>query len=405
MRTLPLWWSIGLLVGCGASDDREHAVAAPPPVIHETPRDMPQAVPAGTAADDTAHDDTPAIPDFPLIPTIVVPDILGVTPAQRALEASMKDAIDPVAGISVAPARCGTDGTLVNDGGITSVDAQGNVLRNGKDGLFNIGADGTGTANFEGGVVSVNADGSGTINGSVGGGADAIVQIHADGSGTYNGPAGIISLDGKGAGTWNGKGGFIENHGDGSGFWNGPEGLVTINADGSGTWNGPHGLLRNNGDGTGQIGTPPRRVAMAPLSRVAPAGRFPPMKRFAPPGAPCGYLITLSDRVLFDFDKSAIRPDAARILDALAGALSRVQARDMEIRGHTDSKGSDDYNQQLSERRAVSVREALVQRGLSIEATAKGYGESKPVAPNELNGKDNPAGRQANRRVEVFVRT
>ncbi len=171
MRTLPLWLSIGLLVGCGASDDREHA-AAPPPVSHETPREMPQAV---RAADVTAPDDTAPIPDFPVIPTIVVPDILGVTPAQRALEASMKDAIDPVAGISVAPARCGTDGTLVNDGGITSVDAQGNLLRNDKDGVFKIGADGTGTANFEGGVVSVNADGSGTINGSVGDGADAIV--------------------------------------------------------------------------------------------------------------------------------------------------------------------------------------------------------------------------------------
>lgn len=77
----------------------------------------------------------------------------------------------------------------------------------------------------------------------------------------------------------------------------------------------------------------------------------------------------------------------------------------MEIRGHTDAKGSDDYNQGLSERRARSVVDALRQRGVGQQASARGYGESQPVAPNELRGQDNPAGRQLNRRVEIFVRT
>ncbi|MBD7920551.1 OmpA family protein [Xanthomonas bonasiae] len=393
MRSLPILLSSLLLAGCGAAD---------------TPG-TPSA-PAAAAAKASAPPDTTAaaatdVPEFPAIPLIVVPEILGVTPAQRALEASMKGALDPIQGVSIAPARCGTDGVLVNDAGITGVDAQGNLLRNGADGLFKINADGSGTANFEGGLVQVNADGSGTINGTVGDGEDAIVRVQADGSGSYNGPAGLITLDGRGAGTWNGGSGLIQNNGDGSGTWNGPEGLVTINADGSGTWNGEHEMIRNNGDGTGMIGTPGRKVAMAPLPKVPPAGRFPPLRKFAPPGAPCGYLITLNDRVLFDFDKSQIRADAATVLDTLATALGTVQARDLEVGGHTDSKGSDDYNQVLSERRAAAVLEALRARGLALKASAKGYGESRPVAPNQLQGQDNPAGRQLNRRVEIFVRT
>ena len=77
----------------------------------------------------------------------------------------------------------------------------------------------------------------------------------------------------------------------------------------------------------------------------------------------------------------------------------------MEIRGHTDAKGSDDYNQGLSERRANAVMAALRERGAAAQASARGFGETQPVAPNEVAGKDNPGGRQLNRRVEIFVRT
>ncbi|WP_242111523.1 OmpA family protein [Luteimonas aquatica] len=359
-----------------------------------------------TAAADAETPRTAGAVDFPVIPQIVVPEIVGVGPAQRALEASMGEIIDPIDGITVRPAHCGADGVLFNDAGITSVDAQGNLARNGDEGIFSINADGSGTANFEGGIIAVEADGSGTINGSGKDGADdAIIAVEADGSGTYNGKFGIISLDGKGAGTWNGEHGTLSNNGDGSGTWNGPEGIVTINNDGSGTWNGAHGLVVNNGDGTGRVGTPGRAVKMAPIPKVVPAGKFPPLKKFAPPGAPCGFVISLEDRVLFDFDKSDIRPDAAKVLDTLAAALEKVPAKAMEIRGHTDAKGTEDYNQDLSERRAQSVAAALRQRGAAQDASAKGYGESQPVAPNDLQGQDNPAGRQLNRRVEIFVRT
>ncbi|WP_325176209.1 OmpA family protein [Xanthomonas hortorum] len=391
-------WVPLLLAGCGRGEGQKSAADAAGA--------MPPAAETAARASDAPPATDEAVPEFPAIPLIVVPDIAGVTPAQRALEASLQDILDPIEGVSVAPARCGDGGTLINDAGITSVDANGNLLRNGDGGLFDLKADGSGTANFDGGLISVNADGSGTINASGAGGDDAIIQVQANGAGSYNGPAGLISLDAKGAGTWKSdKSGLVNNHGDGSGTWNGPRGLITINADGSGTWNGPDGLVQNRGDGTGTVGTPPREVRMPPLPKVPPAGRFPLLQKFAPPGAPCGYLITLNERILFDFDKAGIRPDAARVLDVLAAALGKVNTKDMQVRGHTDAKGSNAYNQALSERRADAVLAALRTRGAAQSAGAKGYGESQPVAPNTLNGQDNPGGRQLNRRVEIFLRT
>ncbi|CAD0308852.1 OmpA family protein [Xanthomonas hortorum] len=391
-------WVPLLLAGCGRGEGQKSAADAAGA--------MPPAAETAARASDAPPATDEAVPEFPAIPLIVVPDIAGVTPAQRALEASLQDILDPIEGVSVAPARCGDGGTLINDAGITSVDANGNLLRNGDGGLFDLKADGSGTANFDGGLISVNADGSGTINASGAGGDEAIIQVQANGAGSYNGPAGLISLDAKGAGTWNSdKSGLVNNHGDGSGTWNGPRGLITINADGSGTWNGPDGLVQNRGDGTGTVGTPPREVRMPPLPKVPPAGRFPLLQKFAPPGAPCGYLITLNERILFDFDKAGIRPDAARVLDVLAAALGKVNTKDMQVRGHTDAKGSNAYNQALSERRADAVLAALRTRGAAQSAGAKGYGESQPVAPNTLNGQDNPGGRQLNRRVEIFLRT
>ncbi|KAF1698734.1 hypothetical protein CSC62_04080 [Pseudoxanthomonas jiangsuensis] len=400
------FWLVTAVLAAGACTRTPGGDAGDPPADPPPP---PRVADAGGEAGAGAADPADAgIPQFPAIPVIVVPEILGVGPAQRALEASIRPILDPVEGVSVSPARCDAGGELLADGGLAQVDAQGNLVRNGDEGIFRIAADGSGSANFEGGLVTVEADGSGTINGSAGGDGDgetAIIRVEADGSGSYNGPAGLITLDGKGAGTWNGDSGLVVNNGDGSGSWNGPLGLLRIEADGSGTWNGPHGLVVNNGDGTGTIGPPAREVRMPPLPRVPPAGRFPPLRKFAPPGAPCGYVITLNDRVLFDFDKSDIRPDASRVLDTLAVALARTPARGMEVRGHTDSKGSDAYNQTLSERRAAAVVAALRERGAAEGADARGYGESQPVAPNEISGQDNPGGRQLNRRVEIFVRT
>lgn len=73
------------------------------------------------------------------------------------------------------------------------------------------------------------------------------------------------------------------------------------------------------------------------------------------------------------------------------------------MNGHTDSIGNDGYNVDLSARRAQAVADALADRGVGASLAVKGYGESQPVAANTIKGKDNPAGRQLNRRVELVL--
>ena len=76
------------------------------------------------------------------------------------------------------------------------------------------------------------------------------------------------------------------------------------------------------------------------------------------------------------------------------------------IEGHTDGKGDDNYNEKLSERRAASVRNWLAFHGVRTAMTTRGWGKSKPVAPNtKPDGSDDPEGRQKNRRVEITVKT
>lgn len=107
--------------------------------------------------------------------------------------------------------------------------------------------------------------------------------------------------------------------------------------------------------------------------------------------------------VLFDFDSDQLRPEAAPVVEAVAKAVIE-SGKPIEVHGHTDSKGSDDYNQDLSQRRAESFKAALVAQGVTSEITTTGFGETRPAAPNEkADGTDDPAGRQLNRRVEVVI--
>jgi len=111
-----------------------------------------------------------------------------------------------------------------------------------------------------------------------------------------------------------------------------------------------------------------------------------------------GMVLTLGD-VLFDTDKADLKPGAQITLDRLAAFLDDYPERHLLIEGHTDSRGPDEYNQSLSERRARSVRQALIDRGIeSVRLRAVGLGEEYPVASNESS-----AGQQQNRRVEIVV--
>jgi photosystem I P700 chlorophyll a apoprotein A2 len=117
--------------------------------------------------------------------------------------------------------------------------------------------------------------------------------------------------------------------------------------------------------------------------------------------------IDLPGDVLFDFDKWDIRSDAVKTLEKVGEIIKAYKSPNVTIAGHTDSKGAEDYNLKLSEKRAASVKNWLVKNaGINADIIETvGYGESKPAAPNTKNdGSDNPKGRQKNRRVEILIK-
>jgi len=111
-----------------------------------------------------------------------------------------------------------------------------------------------------------------------------------------------------------------------------------------------------------------------------------------------GMVLTLGD-VLFDTGKAELKSGAMTNVDKLADFMRQNTERVVQVEGFTDSVGSDDYNMDLSQRRAGAVREAILSRGISSDRVrARGYGKQYPVA-----GNDNAAGRQMNRRVEIVI--
>lgn len=128
------------------------------------------------------------------------------------------------------------------------------------------------------------------------------------------------------------------------------------------------------------------------------AGAIAAMPAAAPAAAPdpCHDRVRLYG-VNFDFDQATLRGDDQDVLDALVNSLHSCPATNVRIEGHTDSLGSDAYNQNLSERRAAAVVDFLVASGLNPDTLQSiGLGESSPVADNAVE-----EGRALNRRVEV----
>lgn len=109
--------------------------------------------------------------------------------------------------------------------------------------------------------------------------------------------------------------------------------------------------------------------------------------------------------VTFEFDTAALTRAAERNLDLVVESLKTAKQVDIKVAGHTDSIGPAAYNQKLSLRRAASVKTYLVNHGIDPDRISTvGYGETRPIAPNEeADGSDNPTGRAMNRRVELHV--
>ena len=178
-------------------------------------------------------------------------------------------------------------------------------------------------------------------------------------------------------------------------------------ANGAQDWGGyPHNQEESwFGDIVAQVGLviPLGPEPTAPVAPPPPPPPPPPAPAEPPPPAPITIDLT---GVNFDFDRSTLRPDAVQILNEAIEILRRYPDLGVEVAGHTDSVGTEQYNQGLSERRASAVYDYLTSNGIDASRLQgpTGYGESRPIAPNtNPDGTDNPEGRARNRRTELNV--
>ncbi|MCG7899929.1 MAG: OmpA family protein [Candidatus Thiodiazotropha lotti] len=110
-------------------------------------------------------------------------------------------------------------------------------------------------------------------------------------------------------------------------------------------------------------------------------------------------ILNLPGNITFEVDKTDVKADFVEILDSVALVLNEYKSTMIEVAGHTDSTGSESYNQRLSQQRAQSVSEILNRNGVAgVRIDTVGYGESQPIASN-----GSAAGRQQNRRVELTL--
>ena len=319
----------------------------------------PQATDASPAADPTTPAATPSatassVPtvsgyrpgEIPAIPLFSVPSVdVFASNADKAIVDSASKSLNTVPGVTISPAKC--DGTSLVSGSTV------------------FGGDGSVVSSSDNGTVVNDGQGGGTYSNSS---TSETITVESDGSGVYS------------------------------------KGTVTIinNGDGTGSYSDDKLTIQNNGDGTATVNG--KEVKDAPkVDKLGKLGKFPPVANLKPVES-CGTVITLEDGVLFDFGKSDIRPEAAQTIKSLATVLSSNKVPAAHVYGHTDSISDEAFNLQLSQERADAVVAELKKDGVSSTLDATGYGESKPVAPNEnADGSDNPSGRALNRRVEIFI--
>ena len=337
--------------------------------------------------------------EIPAVPVFSIPSIgVFAQNSDKAIIETTKE-LSTVPGITVSPAKCDGNGVVSGStilsgsgAGVTSSDS-GSVINSGAgagvitEGPVSIvyGGEGSGTyTNSETGEnITVSSDGSGTYKSKT-----LSINVSSDGSGTYdNSETGVkINISSTGSGTYEDTKNNIK---------------YNNNGNGSGTYTSSTLNIINKGDGTALVNG--QKIKAEKLPPVAKVGKFPKVESLKPVKS-CGTVITLQDGVLFDFGKYDLRPEAKATLAKLATVLNQAKVPAAQINGHTDSIGDDAFNQDLSEKRASAVATQLKADGVTANLETHGYGKTQPVADNtNADGSDNPAGRQANRRVEIYI--
>ena len=349
------------------------------------------------------------VPGYALgeIPAISIPEIPNLSVSENPdakITLDMAKKISSVPGITISPVK-------VEDSNIVGGSYSMQIGKNG-DGQYSdknksVQTDGNGAGQYEDDKVTIqrDEDGAGQYINKVTG---VTLQVDKDGAGQYIDEKNDLS---------------IQVNKDGTGLYTNKKNNDTIyvnendvryvstniemvnNGDGSGTYTdkSKNLVIENDGKGKAKItfNGQTTEVDAKPLEKpgkLAKLEMVPPV----PSIEANSLLIALDSEVLFDVNKYDVRvhPEAEEVLKNLAIVLKEMDVKNFEIDGHTDSDGSDEYNQVLSEKRANSVKNFLVSQGVNAEITTKGYGESKPVASN-----DTAEGKQKNRRVEIIIPT
>lgn len=291
------------------------------------------------------------IPGYALgeIPSITIPEIQNLSVSENPdakITLDMTKKISSVPGITISPVKV----------------ENGNIV----DGSYSM-------------QIGKNGDGQ-YINKVTG----VILQVDKDGTGLYTDDKNNIKIYvAETNARYESPNVEIINNGDGSGTYTDKSKNLVIENDGKGK-----AKITFNGQTT--------EVDAKPLEKPGKLEMVPPV----PSIEANSLLITSDSGILFDVDKYDVRPEDKEVLKNLATVLKEMNVKNFEIDGYTDSDGSDEHNQVLSEKRANSVKNFLVSQGVTAEIRTKGYGESKPVASN-----DTAEGRQKNRRVEIIIPT
>ena len=347
------------------------------------------------------------VPGYALgeIPSITIPEIPNLSVSENPdakITLDMAKKISSVPGITISPVK-------VEDSNIVGGSYSMQIGKNG-DGQYSdknksVQTDGNGAGQYEDDKVTIqrDEDGAGQYINKVTG---VTLQVDKDGAGQYIDEKNDLS---------------IQVNKDGTGLYTDKKNNVTIyvnendvryvstniemvnNGDGSGTYTdkSKNLVIENDGKGKAKItfNGQTTEVDAKPLEKP---GKLAKLEMVPPvPSIEANSLLITSDSgILFDVDKYDVRPEDKEVLKNLATVLKEMNVKNFEIDGYTDSDGSDEHNQVLSENRANSVKNFLVSQGVTAEIKTKGYGESRPVAPN-----DTAEGKQKNRRVEIIIPT
>ena len=322
----------------------------------------------------------------PALPSFALPTDLLTSDQDRQVARTLDVAPGLYQGIAVLDARCDTAGDAsAADAGAAQVSGAGHV----DDGTHDItvSGDGTGVYDAPGLHIAVLADGSGVYDDG-----STRLQVQPGGAGTYTGAGRRLTVRADGSGSFDDGTVRLWVGADGAGGYDDDSTHVTVDAGGA---------VRSRGD---QATAEAARQLIAERLPRFPA--VPRITRVEPTGTSCGTVVRLDAAVLFDLDRDAVRPAAQDTLRRVAALLSALPCQRVQVVGHTDSQGTEAYNQDLSLRRARAVLLALVAAGVpAATLEAVGRGESEPVQPETRpDGTVDQAAQALDRRVELVLR-